>query len=214
MQSSIIKESLPLSEILQKLEPLPRSRAELPAASYREEILKALDTSRVVVICGATGCGKTRHIVLKQRFFVYVFRRNQSTQVPQYLLEYMNARNLQSYANILVTQPRRVAATSLADRVAVERSSPSPGKPGSIVGYNVRLSRAVADNAKIVYCTVGILLRMLVNPSENYSPTTDEAGNIGFSNPLSSLSHVVIDEVHERDLNTDFALTLLRPVLK
>ncbi len=135
----------------------------------------------------------------------------------------MKAIGHESNANILVTQPRRVAATSLAMRVSNERSSPSPGKPGSIVGYNVRLSKTTTETTKITYCTVGILLRMLVNPKENEDlndhynkdvkedhDTTTKPLNV----PLSEISHIIIDEVHERDLNTDFALTLLRPLLR
>jgi len=200
-----IEDPLPLfATALERLEPLSKPRLELPAASYRKTILSALDTSRVLVICGETGCGK-------------------STQVPQYILEGMKAIESASEANILVTQPRRVAATSLAMRVAKERNSPPPGKQGSEVGYNVRLAKAICESTtKIVYCTVGILLRMLVNPIEDNKDTINNATTSNDDEidshknqtiPLSDISHVVIDEVHERDLNTDFVLTLLRPLL-
>ena len=146
----------------------------------------------------------------------------------------MKAIGHESNANILVTQPRRVAATSLAMRVANERRSPPPGKLGSEIGYNVRLSKAISNSTKITYCTVGILLRMLVNPRENEDYNIYHADNLSqkreyqhenegredneiaiTSNiPLSNISHIIIDEVHERDLNTDFALTLLRPLLQ
>lgn len=191
---------------LDNLEPLPPARAALPAAAYRRELLTSLDSSRVVVICGATGCGK-------------------STNIPQYILEGMVAAGREESTNIIVTQPRRVAATSLGERVAAERNSPSPGSPGSVVGYNVRLARRVSPEARIVYCTVGILLRMLVSPSDLDEHMDDVAAAVGceanegttprknLPRPLSSISHVIIDEVHERDLNTDFALTLLRSVL-
>lgn len=139
-----------------------------------------------------------------------------STQIPQFILEGMKAIGCESITNILVTQPRRVAATSLAMRVSNERCSPSPGREGSEVGYNVRLSQAVSNTTKITYCTVGVLLRMLVNApdhvndlGENNRAEVRECQNI----PLSNVSHIIIDEVHERDLNTDFALTLLRPLL-
>lgn len=119
--------------------------------------------------------------------------------MPQFILEGMKAIKHEEQANIIVTQPRRVAAMSLARRVAEERNSPPPGKKGSEVGYCVRLDKATSDDTKIIYCTVGILLRMIVNQQD--------------STPLSFVSTVVIDEVHERDLTTDFALTLLRPIL-
>jgi HrpA-like RNA helicase len=119
----------------------------------------------------------------------------------------MTAAGLRENTSILVTQPRRVAATALAHRVATEMQSPEPGKKGSQVGYVVRLDRAVSDDSKIVYCTVGILVRMLVCPQEEGDVDSSDAV------PLANITHVVVDEVHERDVNTDFVLTLLRQVL-
>jgi len=184
---------------LDKLPELSSERAKLPAASCRNEFLTAVGDQRVLIVCGATGSGK-------------------STQIPPYILEGMMAAGQEHRAHILVTQPRRVAATSLARRVAQEMNSPPPGAKGSQVGYSVRLDRAVSDTAKIVYCTIGILLRMLVCPTEtnddfldDASPDTDSKASQRV--PLSSVTHVVIDEVHERDVNTDFVLTLLRRVL-
>jgi len=176
---------LPFQSFLQKLEPLSEPRTKLPAAAYREEILSSLDKSRVLIVCGATGCGK-------------------STQVPQFILEGMKAMD-SNEINIIVTQPRRVAATSLAKRVADERNQPYPGKNGSEIGYNVRLDKAVCKDTKLVFCTVGVLLRMMIA-----TPKPDEKDN---AVPLLNVSHVIIDEVHERDLTTDFALTILRPLL-
>lgn len=128
----------------------------------------------------------------------------------------MKAINQVEKANIIVTQPRRVAAMSLAKRVADERNCPLPGRKGSEVGYNVRLSRAICKDTKITYCTVGVLLRMIVNPMEYYGDQdggedVDEESQLLV--PLSHVTHVILDEVHERDLTTDFALTLLRPIL-
>ena len=174
-----------------KLDELSEERSVLPAAACRKTILEIVQKNRVVVICGMTGCGK-------------------STQIPQFLWEGMKASGCSQQANICVTQPRRVAATSLANRVADEMKSSIPGSQGSLVGHNVRLDRAVSDTAKIVYCTVGILLRMLLSPREE-SSTNDDGSQPPI--PLSSVSHVVIDEVHERDMNTDFVLTLLRSIV-
>lgn len=165
------------------LPPLSQSSAELPAANARKEVLEAVQENQIVIICGATGCGK-------------------STQVPQFLWQGLRSAECK-YANILVTQPRRVAATALARRVSQEMGSLPPGKPGSLVGHHVRLDRAVADSAQVVYCTVGILLRQLVSPSNHNDDCI----------PLSEYTHLCIDEVHERDVNTDFLLTLLRATL-
>ena len=170
------------SNHFEKLGPLTSSCAQLPAAHSRHDTLKAIEKHQVVVICGETGCGK-------------------STQVPQFLWQGLRAAGSE-YANILVTQPRRIAAIALASRVAEEMDSPPPGKPDSIVGYHVRLDRAVSDTAQLVYCTVGILLRKLVSPMKTDSPML-----------LSEYTHLIIDEVHERDVNTDFLLTLLRAAL-
>jgi len=95
---------------------------------------------------------------------------------------------------IVVTQPRRIAATSLAERVAYERY----GEPGGEVGYSVRGDTIMpeSDSGTIEFCTVGTLLRRVV------------------SDPLLSRYNVVVlDEVHERDLMTDFVLNLLKEVL-
>ena len=174
---------------------LSEEQAALPAASQRRQVLQAVKQHRVVIIRGATGSGK-------------------STQIPQYLDQSMRMRmhdpQEAGNANILVTQPRRVAATALAHRVADEMASPRPGKSGSVVGYRVRLDHAVSDTCRITYCTIGILLRMLVcPPSPQHGAEEDST-----SPPLQHLSHLVIDEVHERDLNTDFCLTLIRSVLR
>lgn len=100
--------------------------------------------------------------------------------------------------NIIVTQPRRVAAIALAERVAIEQNSPPPGQLNSTVGFNVRLGRKVTATTSITFMTVGVLLRMLTNPEGS----------------LSTVTHIVIDEVHERDLNTDFVLALLKRLLQ
>ena len=170
------------SNHFEKLGLLSPSCAQLPAANSRRDILKAIEKHQVVVICGETGCGK-------------------STQVPQFIWQGVRAAG-STYAKILVTQPRRVAATALACRVAEEMDSPPPGKPDSLVGYHVRLDRAVSETAQLVYCTVGILLRQVVSSMNDASPML-----------LSEYTHLIIDEVHERDVNTDFLLTLLRAVL-
>eukprot|EP00520_Triparma_pacifica_P006003 CAMPEP_0118649126 /NCGR_PEP_ID=MMETSP0785-20121206/9536_1 /TAXON_ID=91992 /ORGANISM="Bolidomonas pacifica, Strain CCMP 1866" /LENGTH=857 /DNA_ID=CAMNT_0006541391 /DNA_START=643 /DNA_END=3214 /DNA_ORIENTATION=- len=155
------------------LNPKPPNTS-LPATSFKSKILKMLDVNQVLIISGSTGCGK-------------------STQVPQFLLSHNPS------ANIFVTQPRRVAAISLAARVSDELSSPMPGKPNSTVGFNVRLNRRTSPSTQITYMTIGVLLRMLV--------ASDPATS------LSHITHIVIDEVHEREVNSDITLALLKKVL-
>ncbi|KAL3912801.1 MAG: hypothetical protein SGILL_006743 [Bacillariaceae sp.] len=184
---------------------MAETRATLPAWTCKNDILVASQVHPVIVLSGATGSGK-------------------STQVPQFLWEEMrqqqastnNAHNTstQQPRYIVVTQPRRVAAISLAQRVAEETGSPPPGKPGSLVGYIVRLDRKVADETcRIIYCTVGVLLRMLVCPQQEVVGSDDGSNLSPPALSLDTISHLVLDEVHERDVNTDFSLTLLRGLL-
>mmetsp|Transcript_33026 Transcript_33026/g.69511 ORF Transcript_33026/g.69511 Transcript_33026/m.69511 type:complete len:1352 (-) Transcript_33026:200-4255(-) len=151
------------------------SREALPITKIREDLLKALQTEQVVVVSGGTGSGK-------------------STQVPQYILEDAILSGHGANTEIIVTQPRRIAATSVAERVADERDE----KIGNSVGYTVRFNRKAPREAggTIEFVTTGVLLRRIVN-----DPT------------LKEVSHVIIDEVHERDINTDFLLILLRDLL-
>ncbi|KAA0156285.1 hypothetical protein FNF29_01078 [Cafeteria roenbergensis] len=124
----------------------------------------------VVVVSGETGTGK-------------------STQVPQFILD---DPGMGPTANIVVTQPRRLAATSLAERVAFERGE----AVGRSVGYNVRLDSATSSATRLLFCTTGVILRRV---------TSDPS--------LRGVSHLIIDEAHERDVNSDFLLAILRDVL-
>ena len=151
------------------------ARDALPIKTIRQDLLDALRTNQVVVVSGGTGSGK-------------------STQCPQYILEdaILNGRGAET--RIVVTQPRRIAAISVAERVAAERDE----RLGNSVGYAVRFNRELPREAggSIEFVTTGVLLRRLVN-----DPT------------LEGVSHVLIDEVHERDVDTDFLLVLLKDLL-
>jgi ATP-dependent RNA helicase DHX36 len=155
---------------------MQKIRDNLPIIQIREGLLEALKSSPVVVVSGGTGSGK-------------------STQCPQYILEDAIANGLGPMTRIIVTQPRRIAAQGVAERVAAERMEAC----GNSVGYKVRLqgTKARREGGSIDFVTTGILLRTLVG-----DPT------------LAGVSHVMIDEVHERDINTDFLLVLLRSLLR
>ena len=158
-----------------KIAAMRAARAALPAARQRADVETALARARVVMVAGETGCGK-------------------STQVPQFLFEAAVAAGKAGGVNILVAQPRRVAAVGLASRVAAERGE----RVGDIVGYSVRLDTKVSARTRITFCTTGVLLRRLLD---------------GGGDGLSRISHVVIDEVHERSVDTDLALLLLQRAL-
>lgn len=147
-------------------------RNSLPVSAKRAEILQALTTNQVVIICGDTGCGKT-------------------TQVPQFILEHHQQKR--QPCNIICTQPRRLAAVSVAERVAYERDE----KVGQTIGYQIRLESRHAVKTILTYCTNGVLLRTLM------------AGD----SALDKITHVIVDEVHERDRFCDFLLISLKDAL-
>ena len=156
-----------------KLVNLREKRADLPMNQNKVKVLDLVNNNIYSIIVGATGSGKT-------------------TQVPQILLEEAVAQGQGAECNILCTQPRRIAATSVARRVAVEKAE----KLQESVGYHVRFdARLPAVGGSITYCTTGILLQHL-----QHHP--DEV--------MDRNSHLVIDEVHERDMQIDFLLILLR----
>ena len=147
----------------------PDARERLPVMAMRQEIVDAINLNEVVVISGHTGCGKT-------------------TQVPQFVLDEHARKN--KYVNIVVTQPRRIAAQSVARRVARERD----WELGRLVGYKVGHDKNnTSKDTRLMYCTTGILLNILVADKN-----------------LSKFTHIFIDEVHERDQNMDFVLLLLK----
>jgi ATP-dependent RNA helicase DHX57 len=116
-----------------------------------------------------------------------------STQVPQFILESCIEARKGSTCHVVCTQPRRISAIGLAGRVSDERGE----KVGGTVGYRIRMEAKTSQRTRITYMTTGILLRQLTG-----SATLDE------------ISHVVIDEVHERTVEIDFLLLVLRHLLR
>ncbi|XP_072970121.1 DExH-box ATP-dependent RNA helicase DExH7, chloroplastic isoform X2 [Typha angustifolia] len=169
-----LERKLKVSKYMKMLE----SRAALPIAKLKNHFLQMLKENDVIVVCGETGCGKT-------------------TQIPQFILDDMIASGLGGCCNIVCTQPRRLAAISVAERVSDERCESSPGCHGSLVGYQVRLESARNEKTKLLFCTTGILLRKL---SANKN--------------LDGVTHVIVDEVHERSLLGDFLLIVLKSLIE
>ncbi len=143
--------------------------ADLPIAERREELLAAIRDNQVVVVAGETGSGK-------------------STQLPKMCVEL----GLHEQGWIGHTQPRRIAARSIAERVAEELGD----EVGGIVGYKVRFTDKVSKKTAIKAMTDGILLAEMQHDRE-----------------LSAYSTIIVDEAHERSLNIDFLLGYLRRLL-
>jgi len=144
-----------------------KQRKALPIFKFKQRILDSLKKSQVLTLIGETGSGKT-------------------TQVAQYLLESGN------YSSIAVTQPRRVAAISVAKRVSQEKNS----ELGGTVGYSVRFENKTSSKTKIKYLTDGMLIRESMLDKD-----------------LTQYSVIIVDEAHERSINTDMILGLLKHIL-
>ncbi|MEK7990378.1 MAG: ATP-dependent RNA helicase HrpA, partial [Thiotrichaceae bacterium] len=149
--------------------PKPQFTDDLPISEHRDEIAQLIRDNQVVIIAGETGSGKT-------------------TQIPKICLE------LQRGVSGLIgcTQPRRIAARTIADRVASELKTPL----GHAVGYKVRFTDRISEQSYIKFMTDGILLA--------------ETQNDKF---LEQYDTLIIDEAHERSLNIDFLLGYLKNML-
>ncbi|XP_055331601.1 probable ATP-dependent RNA helicase DHX35 [Paramacrobiotus metropolitanus] len=151
---------------------IDQQRQRLPIFKFRNHILYSLENFQTTIIVGETGCGKT-------------------TQIPQYLVE--AGWCSKAGTRVGVTQPRRVAAITISQRVAEERGV----KLGREVGYVVRFDDCSSAQTKIKFVTDGILVReMMADPL------------------LQQYSVLMLDEVHERSIQTDIALGLLKKILK
>jgi ATP-dependent helicase HrpA len=145
----------------------------LPVSARRGEIARAIRDNPVVIVCGETGSGKT-------------------TQLPKIVLELGRGRGAGGHGLIGHTQPRRIAASSVAKRIAQELNSPL----GEVVGFKVRFQDRFQPGASVKLMTDGILLA---------ETQTDPL--------LRAYDTIIIDEAHERSLNIDFLLGYLRQIL-
>ncbi|KAH9835555.1 P-loop containing nucleoside triphosphate hydrolase protein [Rhodofomes roseus] len=159
-------------------------RAGLPVYTKSEQILQHIENHEVTICMAATGSGKT-------------------TQIPQIILDNMIDRGEGAKCNIVCTQPRRIAAISVADRVAKERSE-TVGR-NSCVGYQVRFEHNLPEeHGSVTFCTTGIFLKRMQSALE---------GDNSAGRSLDDVTHILVDEVHERDVDTDLLLVVLKRML-
>ena len=149
--------------------PRPRYPEDLPIVQHRWRIIEAIDKNRVVVICGETGSGKT-------------------TQLPKFCLELGRG----AAGMVGHTQPRRIAARTVAARIASELAVPL----GKGVGYKIRFGDRTSDDTLVKVMTDGILL-------------AETQGD----RSLARYDTIIIDEAHERSLNIDFLLGYIKRLL-
>ena len=162
---------LRLDEVEKKVKTIDEQRKGLPMYQYRNDLLDALKEHQVIIVVAETGSGKT-------------------TQIPQYLHE---GGYTKGGLKVGCTQPRRVAAMSVAARVADEMGV----KVGNEVGYSIRFEDNTSDKTVVKYMTDGMLLREFLNEPD-----------------LGSYSALMIDEAHERTLHTDILFGLVKDIAK
>ncbi|RAO71208.1 uncharacterized protein BHQ10_007220 [Talaromyces amestolkiae] len=174
-QKPLTKEQRMLQQQLdaaeKKAASIEETRKSLPVYQFRDEIIQAIHDHQVLIIVGETGSGKT-------------------TQIPQFVHEAGYTKN---GMKIGCTQPRRVAAMSVAARVAEEMGV----KLGNEVGYAIRFEDKTSDKTILKYMTDGMLLRELLTEPD-----------------LGGYSCLIIDEAHERGVSTDLAIALLKDIAK
>ncbi|XP_057707126.1 pre-mRNA-splicing factor ATP-dependent RNA helicase PRP16-like [Corythoichthys intestinalis] len=164
-----MKEKSEASSEFAKKKSILEQRQYLPIFAVRQQLLNVIRDNNIVIVVGETGSGKT-------------------TQLTQYLHE----DGYTSYGTVACTQPRRVAAMSVAKRVSEEMGT----NLGEEVGYAIRFEDCTCEKTMIKYMTDGILLRESLRESD-----------------LDNYSVIIMDEAHERSLNTDVLFGLLREIV-
>jgi hypothetical protein len=154
-----LKEAFLQRQSTTKYQSMLQVRSTLPMYTFRTLILEKIRANPVTILCAETGAGKT-------------------TQCPQFILEEAFLQGHGDAVSVICTQPRRVAATSVAERVSEEMAERTLG---DTVGYQIRLEAKRSSQTRLLFCTTGVILRRLQD-----DPT------------LQGITHVVVDEVHER----------------
>ncbi|KAG6813786.1 hypothetical protein H0H92_007198 [Tricholoma furcatifolium] len=163
------------------MERMRKTRMSLPVFTLADDVISHIRDNEVTICMAATGSGKT-------------------TQIPQLILDSFIKDGEGAKCNVVCTQPRRLAAISVADRVAKERGE----QLGKTIGYQVRFeAKLPEEHGSITFCTTGIFLKRL------QSALSDGIR----SGSLDDVTHIIVDEVHERDVDTDLLLVVLKRLL-
>ncbi|KPA79954.1 putative DEAH-box RNA helicase [Leptomonas pyrrhocoris] len=192
---------------------LQQQRRSLPIYQMRNELLQLIHSHRVVIMVGETGSGKTTqmlqylyeegfHLSPKERQkrataatkdFVDASKEESKPLSNEGINGEVEEEGEEDELRLICTQPRLIAATSVAERVAQEVGCPC----GSVVGYKVRFDDKTGPLTRILYVTDGMMLKEFMNDPD-----------------LSTVGAIMVDEAHERSLNTDILLGLLRDVVR
>eukprot|EP01083_Nonionella_stella_P042388 114521_1 len=160
----------PKQKLKKESKKMLQHRQRLPIFAVQSQLKSIIDNNDNIIIVGATGSGKT-------------------TQIPQFLYQWGYCKH--THQHIAITQPRRVAAVSIAERVSREFGT----NLGDKIGYHVRFDKTISPNTQILYLTDGMLLRECMMDAL-----------------LSKYSIIILDEAHERTLNTDILFGLIKSI--
>ena len=159
--------------------------SSLQIYNYYERILETIENNKITIICGNTGCGKT-------------------TQIPKILLG-LNYNNDNYNHSILITQPRRIACINIANRINEEYNNLYSNKlinyniQENIAGYQIKMEKNYTAKNKILVKTTGVFLEELIH--------------IDNSNIEKKYKYIIIDEIHERDINIDLCIALIKRLI-
>ena len=166
------------------MESVRNSRAALPIATRAHELLDHIWDNDVTICVAATGSGKT-------------------TEVPQLILDDYIDRGEGSRCNMICTQPRRFVASSVALQVARERGEDL----GDSIGYQVHSEEQLPEGrGSVTFCTIGTFLKRM-------QPTPETSSTSARGHSLDDVTHILVDDVHERNVDTDLLLVVLKRLI-